>query len=78
MTAIELNVPMVILKKQTSKILDDNFYQLAPYETITKEQYEAMAKEQPVFSANILARFERFEEEFDIGADCEGGACPVR
>ena len=27
MTAIELNVPMVILKKQTSKILDDNFYQ---------------------------------------------------
>lgn len=27
MTAIELDVPMVILKKQTSKILDDNFYQ---------------------------------------------------
>ena len=27
MTASKLNVPMVILKKQTSKILDDNFYQ---------------------------------------------------
>ena len=26
-TAYELNVPMVILKKQTSKILDDDFYQ---------------------------------------------------
>ena len=27
-TAYELNVPMVILKKQTSKILDDDFYQI--------------------------------------------------
>lgn len=27
MTALELNVPLVILKKQTSKILNDDFYQ---------------------------------------------------
>ena len=58
--------------------LDDNFYQLAPYETITEEQYEKMISEQPIFDSHILSKFENFEVEFDLGSDCDSGACPVR
>ena len=58
--------------------LDDNFYQLAPYESITPEQYDAMIAAQPRFSANILSRFEDFSQEFELDADCDTGACPVR
>lgn len=58
--------------------LDDNFYQLAPYEAITNEQYNQMVAAQPRFSANILSRFEDFSQEFELDADCDTGACPVR
>lgn len=59
--------------------LDDNFYQLAPYESITKEEYETMLKGQPRFSATMLNKFEDFGEEFDILDEaCDTGACPIR
>lgn len=59
--------------------LDDNFYQLAPYESITKEEFNTMIKSQPRFSANILNKFEDFSEEFDILDEaCDTGACPIR
>ncbi len=59
--------------------LDDSFYQLMPYEAITKEQYEKMIAETPKFNPNILKQYENFEEEFDIlDADCDSGICPIK
>lgn len=59
--------------------LDDSFYQLLPYEAISKEQYEEMFAKQPRFNPSILREYETFEEEFDIlDADCDSGVCPVR
>lgn len=59
--------------------LDDSFYQLMPYEAITKEKYEELLAGQPKFNPSILKNFERFDEEFDIlDADCDSGFCPVR
>ena len=60
--------------------LDDSFYQLMPYEAITKEQYEEMLKDAPKFNPNILSQYENFEEEFDIEDDpsCSTGVCPIR
>ncbi|MDF2474202.1 MAG: ribonucleoside-triphosphate reductase, adenosylcobalamin-dependent [Anaerocolumna sp.] len=59
--------------------LDDSFYQLLPYEAITKEQYEELYAKQPRFNPSILKQYETFEEEFDIlDADCDSGVCPVR
>jgi len=36
-----------------------------------------MVKIQPTFNPNVIKQFETFEE-FDLGSDCDGGACPVR
>lgn len=48
-------------------------FEQAPYEEITKEQYEEMAaKVTPITSVGNLSM-----EDLDI-QDCEGGACPVR
>lgn len=59
--------------------LDDNFYQLAPYEALTKEQYHSMAAKQPKFSVNTLSKFENFSSEFELlDADCDTGVCPVK
>lgn len=59
--------------------LDDSFYQLLPYEAISKEQYEELFEKQPKFNPSILKEFETFEDEFDIlDVDCDTGACPVR
>lgn len=59
--------------------LDDSFYQLMPYEAITKEKYEELMEKQPKFIPSSLRKFERFDEEFDIlDPDCESGACPIR
>ena len=59
--------------------LDDNFYQLAPYESITKEQFEEMASKTPRFSADTLSQFENFEDEFELlDEDCDIGVCPIK
>ncbi|MBA4542051.1 hypothetical protein H1164_03930 [Thermoactinomyces daqus] len=53
-------------------------YQLAPYETISREQYEEMKAKMPPFIPEILRAYEN-GEEFDIGSDgCEAGVCPIR
>ena len=58
--------------------LDDSFYQLMPYESITQEKYEELLAETPKFNPNILRKFETFEE-FDImDEECTTGACPIR
>lgn len=59
--------------------LDDSFYQLMPYEAISKEKYEELLAKLPKFTPSSLKKFETFEEEFDIlDADCDSGACPIR
>ena len=58
---------------------DGGSYTLAPYEAITKEQYEEMAAKFVEFDPAVLERYET-GEDFDLdGMDgCEGGICPVR
>lgn len=58
--------------------LDDSFYQLMPYEAITKEKYEEILAKTPVFNPSMLSEYENFTEEFELEADCEGGVCPIR
>ena len=60
--------------------LDESFYTLMPYETITKEEYEEKARNMRPFIASLLNKYEMEETELDAGSltDCEGGACSVR
>lgn len=59
--------------------LDDNFYQLMPYESITEEEYEKLHSEMKPFIPSLLSKYEVHEEELDVGTDgCETGICPVR
>ena len=51
--------------------LSDTFYQLMPYEAIDKEEYEEMLSKIPKFKPEILADYEDFTKEFDLGdEDC--------
>ncbi|NDL68169.1 ribonucleoside-triphosphate reductase, adenosylcobalamin-dependent [Anaerotalea alkaliphila] len=59
--------------------LDDNFYQLLPYESITKDTYEEMARNMKPFIPTLLSKYEFEENEFDAKeAACDTGICPVR
>lgn len=59
--------------------LDDSFYQLLPYEQITKEEYEERAAQMKPFRPSLITKYEKEEIEFDLGTEgCETGACPVR
>jgi ribonucleoside-diphosphate reductase alpha chain/ribonucleoside-triphosphate reductase len=59
--------------------LDDSFYQLLPYEQITKEEYERRAAVMKPFRPSLITKYEKEEVEFDLGIEgCESGACPVR
>lgn len=59
--------------------LEDSFYQLMPYESISKEEYEARKAEMQPFRPSLIAKYEKEEVEFDLGSDgCDSGACPVR
>ena len=58
---------------------DDSFYELLPYEAITKEEYDARKAAMRPFNPSLLTRYEYEESDFDIGdSDCSTGACPVR
>lgn len=58
---------------------DDSFYELLPYEAITKEEYESRKAAMRPFNPSLLAKYEHEEMELDIGAsDCANGVCPVR
>lgn len=59
--------------------LDDNFYQLLPYEAIDEEEYnERMSKMKP-FVPSLIGNYEKEETELDVGNDgCESGICPIR
>ena len=59
--------------------LDNSFYQLMPYESITKEEYEKRTKNMKRFNQSLLQKYEKKETELDIGDDgCETGICPIR
>jgi ribonucleoside-diphosphate reductase alpha chain/ribonucleoside-triphosphate reductase len=59
--------------------LDDSFYPLMPYESITEEEYNEMLEKIPNFNPNILKKHENFEiEDIELESDCDSGVCPVR
>lgn len=59
--------------------LDDSFYQLMPYEAISKEEYEKMVKEMKSFIPSLLQKYEKQEIELDTGdSDCINNICPIR
>lgn len=59
--------------------LEDSFYQLMPYESITEEEYSKRAAEMKPFRPSLITKYEKEEIELDFGSDgCDTGACPVR
>jgi ribonucleoside-diphosphate reductase alpha chain/ribonucleoside-triphosphate reductase len=59
--------------------LDDNFYELLPYESISKEEYEEKVEALAPFRPSLISKYEKEEVLFDIGDDgCESGVCPIR
>lgn len=58
---------------------DDNFYELLPYEEITKEEYERRCQKMRPFDPALLLWYEHEETEPDIGdSECANGVCPIR
>jgi ribonucleoside-triphosphate reductase (thioredoxin) len=60
--------------------LDGGTYQLAPYEAITKEQYEESRSKMKPFDVSVLHEIEKIETEADLDNmdGCDTGVCPVR
>lgn len=59
--------------------LDDNFYQLLPYEAIEEDEFNRRVAEMRPFVPALLAKYESEEKELDIGDEgCDTGACPIR
>ncbi|MDO5134589.1 MAG: ribonucleoside-triphosphate reductase, adenosylcobalamin-dependent [Eubacteriales bacterium] len=58
---------------------DDNFYELLPYEEISREEYEKRKAAMRPFNPSLLSKYEFDESELDIGdSECVNGVCPVR
>lgn len=58
---------------------DDSFYELMPYEEITKEEYEDRKAKMRPFNPSLISKYEHEESELDVGeSECANGACPVR
>jgi len=59
--------------------LDDHFYQQAPYEKITKAEYEKRSAAMKPLVPSLIAKYELSETEIDLGDEtCEAGVCPIR
>ena len=59
--------------------LDDNFYELLPYESISEEEYKEKVEVLAPFRPSLISKYEKEEVLFDIGDDgCENGVCPIR
>lgn len=58
--------------------LDESFYNLMPYEAITKEEYEKRADAMKPFIPSLISKYEAWEEEYEVDSDCATGLCPVR
>lgn len=59
---------------------DGGTYTLAPYESISKEQYEELKSKMKPFDPKLLRKYEFAETEADIEnmESCEQGVCPIR
>jgi ribonucleoside-diphosphate reductase alpha chain/ribonucleoside-triphosphate reductase len=58
---------------------EDSFYELLPYEEISREEYERRAAAMKPFIPSLIAKYEKEETEYDIGNEgCETGVCPIR
>ncbi len=59
--------------------LDDSFYQLMPYESITEDEYKKRMSEMKPFIPSLLNKYEIQETDIDAGTEgCESGICPIR
>lgn len=59
--------------------LNDAFYELMPYETITEEEYIRRKEVMRPFIPSLISKYETKEEEYELENDaCETGICPVR
>jgi len=59
--------------------LDNSFYQLMPYEKISREKYLEMSSSIKPFTPSLLSKYETEEIELDVGDEgCETGVCPIR
>lgn len=59
--------------------LDDNYYELLPYEACTKEVYEEMVKTMKEFNPALISKYEKEEIDIDMGNEsCDSGSCPIR
>lgn len=58
---------------------DGGSYELAPYEAISREEYEQLAASMRPFDPSMLQKYETGDLSDLEGADgCEGGICPIR
>ncbi|HIU30869.1 MAG TPA: ribonucleoside-triphosphate reductase, adenosylcobalamin-dependent [Candidatus Caccousia avistercoris] len=58
---------------------DDSFYELLPYEAISREEYEKRKAAMKPFNPSLISKFEHEESLLDIGdSECANGVCPVR
>lgn len=59
--------------------LDDNFYELLPYEAIDEEEYLKRKKAMRPFISSLISKYEIEETELDTGnSECSNGVCPIR
>lgn len=58
--------------------LDDSFYQLLPYESITEEEYIKLSSEQNKFNPDMLLKYETKEDSELDESECSDGHCPTR
>lgn len=60
--------------------LDDSFYQLLPYEAITKEKFEELSKNVKPFNPDLIKKYEKQEVDIEELSDdeCSSGVCSVR
>jgi ribonucleoside-diphosphate reductase alpha chain/ribonucleoside-triphosphate reductase len=59
--------------------LDDNFYQLLPYEAIDEATYNERVANMKPFLTNLISKYEKEETEIDLGNEsCDSGVCPIR
>ncbi|PKM52307.1 MAG: ribonucleoside-triphosphate reductase, adenosylcobalamin-dependent [Firmicutes bacterium HGW-Firmicutes-7] len=59
--------------------LEDNFYQLLPYEAIDEEEFNRRSLQMKPFITNLLTKYEKKEIELDVGNEsCDNGICPIR
>lgn len=60
--------------------LDDSFYDLLPYESITEAEYIERSAEMKPFLPSLISKYEVEEQELEVADDpsCSSGICPVR